>query len=110
MAYVAMTRRNNERQTHMKGIKTNYTHVVAPTSDTNVVSVADIARSLNMNPKHVRARLRRMYKNNDVRVKELQTIAPHVWKFDVTKVDVNAVRALIASFANDDATESDDSE
>lgn len=93
----------------MKGIKTNYKHVVAPSSDVNVVSVADIARDLSMNPKHVRARLRRMYKNNDPRVKELQTIAPHVWKFDVTKTDVNAVRALIASFANDDETADDDS-
>lgn len=93
----------------MGKIKTNFTHVVAPTSDTNVVSVADIARSLSMNPKHVRARLRRMYKNNDPRVKELQTIAPHVWKFDVTKVNVADVRALIASFANDDETADDDS-
>lgn len=92
----------------MKKIPTNYHHVVAPSSDANVVSVAEIARELHMNPKHVRARLRRMYKNNDVRVASLRTIAPHVWKYDAAFA--SDVRALIASFANDDDTESDDKE
>ena len=90
----------------MKKIPTTYNHVVAKTSDVNVVSVADIARDLHMDPKKVRARMRRIYKRADVRVRDLQTIAPGVWKYDVKHAD--AVRALIASFAHDD--DSDDAD
>lgn len=86
----------------MRAIKTNYEHKIVEKSNVDVVHVAQIARELRMNPKHVRARLRRMYRNNDARVANLQTIANHTWAF--SRNDEKRVRDLIASFAYDDAT------
>ena len=90
----------------MRAIKTNYESTTIEKGTNDVVHVAQIARELRMNPKHVRARLRRLYRNNDARVRDLQTIANHTWSF--SRENESRVRALIASFAIDEANTNDD--
>jgi hypothetical protein len=84
---------------------TKATPKATPTTDTtNVVKVAEIAKKHNINPKAVRARLRRMYRNEETR-KGLPTpiggvnengLAKAGWNFDPK--DRKAIEDLIASF------------
>ena len=91
-----------------KNIKadTKATKTETKTDAPEVVKVADVARKLEMSPKAVRARIRRMYKNENTR-KGLPTPIGGVdsnghaklgWNFELK--DRKAVEALIASFVS----------
>lgn len=59
--------------------------------------VADIARAHDMNPKMVRARLRRLYRNEETRKGLPTPITAGTWTF--AEKDRAAITKLVASFA-----------
>lgn len=65
------------------------------------VRVADVARDLKLNPKQVRARLRKLYRDADVRASLPAPVANHTWTF--REEDRDAVVALIRSLKGEDA-------
>lgn len=61
------------------------------------VKVTDICKKHGMNPKHVRARLRRIYRNPDNAGKYPKQLVPGSWVF--AEKDRKAAEAMVLSFA-----------
>lgn len=92
----------------MAKTKTATAEVAEPKTEGGV-KVTDICKKHGMNPKHVRSRLRRIYRNpeNANNPKYPKQLVPGSWVF--AEKDRKRAEELILSFAKGDEDEGDDS-